>query len=126
VASILRKAEVMRRKARALDSSDPATPSDTLRGELERLGLARAEAGPLAEQLLGLARARPEREFQALLEGVALGRRAGGPRTPELQRILEDFAAEMKKLDEGLRLLTAYLSRLREHAAPSAVARTLH
>jgi len=114
----------MRRKALAADSVAAATPSDTLRSELEQLGLARAEAAPLAEQLLDLAQARPEREFQALLEGVALGRRVS--RTPELQRILEDFASEMKKLDEGLRLLTAYLVRLRDHAAPDAAARTVH
>ena len=48
-----------------------------------------------------------------------------GTRSPELQRMLEDFAAEVQKLDEGLRLITAYLSRLREQAAPEP-ARSLH
>ena len=91
-------------------------PADALRVELERLGLAPAEAGPLAERLSRLSRDLPEREYRALLEGVAIGQRAsrGSARSPELCRILEDFASELQKLDEGLRLLTAFLSRLRE------------
>ena len=39
--------------------------------------------------------------------------------------MLEDFATEVQKLDEGLRLITAYLSRLREQTALEP-ARTLH
>ena len=115
----MRRKEVSRRPARA---------AEDLRGELERLGLAPAEAGDLAEQLLGLASALPAREVRALLDGVALGRlsgRAASRRTPELHRMLEDFASELKKLDEGLRVLTAYLSRLRDHTAVEP-GRTLH
>jgi hypothetical protein len=102
-------------------------PADALRGELERLGLAPAEAGPLAERLVDLSRHLPEREYRALLEGVILGQRAARTpaRSPELHRMLEDFAAELQKLDEGLRLLTAFLSRLREQTEFS-IARTVH
>jgi hypothetical protein len=103
-------------------------PVAALRGELERLGLSPAEADVLADRLACLAQELPEREYQALLEGVMLGRRAARTpvqRTPELQRMLEDFAAELKKLDEGLRLVTAYLSRLREKTSVEP-ARTLH
>lgn len=105
----------------------PTAPAEALRGELERLGLARAEAGPLAERLARLSRDLPDREYRALLQGVILGQRAARQRSgsPELQRMLEDFATELQKLDEGLRLIAAYLSRLREHAAPDP-ARTLH
>jgi len=94
-------------------------PAAALCGELEQLGLARADAGPLAERLARLARALPEHEYRALVEGVVLGQRLArrGAPTPELCRILEDFAAEIQKLDEGLRLIAAYLSRLREHTA---------
>ena len=103
--------------------------ADALRGELERLGLARADAGPLAEHLVRLSRDLPEREYRALLQGVILGQRAARrpARSPELQRMLEDFAAEIQKLDEGLRVITAYLSRLREQT-PTALEprRTLH
>src|SRR5262245_28547008 len=105
-------------------------PAEALRGELERLGLARAEAGPLAERLARLSRDLPDREYRALLQGVILGQRAarqpaGSSGSPELQRMLEDFATELQKLDEGLRLIAAYLSRLREQTAPEP-ARTLH
>jgi hypothetical protein len=108
--------------------SRAAAPLDALRGELERLGLAPAEAGALAERLVALSRELPDREYRALLEGVVLGRRAARaplPKSPELHRMLEDFAAELKKLDEGLRLVTAYLSRLREKTSLEPV-RTLH
>jgi hypothetical protein len=100
--------------------------SDALRGELERLGLAPADAAPLAERLARLSRDLPEREYRALLEGVVLGQRAARPpaRSPELSRMLEDFASELQKLDEGLRLLTAFLLRLREQTLEPA--RTLH
>jgi len=106
--------------------SESALPADALRGELERLGLAPADAGPLAERLARLSRDLSEREYRALLEGVVLGQRAARSpaRSPELSRMLEDFASELQKLDEGLRLLTAFLSRLREQTLEPA--RTLH
>jgi hypothetical protein len=105
--------------------------ADVLCGELERLGLARADAGQLAERLARLARDLPEREYRTLLEGVILGQCAArqATRSPELQRMLEDFAAEVQKLDEGLRLINAYLVRLRDlqQGRPALEpARTLH
>ena len=124
LASILRNAPDMHGKPQAAISA----PAEALRGELERLGLAPAEARVLSERLADLARELPEREYRALLEGVILGRRAARTpveRTPELHRMLEDFATELKKLDEGLRLVTAYLSRLREKTSVEP-ARTLH
>jgi hypothetical protein len=102
-------------------------PVERLRAELERLGLPPSQAAPLAAQLVELASRRPEPEVRALLDGVVLGQRAaraGGPSGTELSRILEDFASELKKLDEGLRVLGAFLTRLRgpEESEP----RTLH
>jgi hypothetical protein len=101
-------------------------PVDALRSELERLGVAHGDAGPLAERLAQLSRDLPEREYRALLQGVILGQSARQPASSrELQRMLEDFATEVQKLDEGLRLITAYLSRLREQTAVEP-AHTLH
>ena len=101
-------------------------PADALRGELERLGLAPGDAGVLAERLAQLSRDLPEREYRAMLEGVALGQRTARAqlRSPELSRMLEDFARELQKLDEGLRLLNAFLSRLREQTLEPT--QTLH
>jgi hypothetical protein len=115
----------LRMRSKPETASPP--PVDALRGELERLGLARADAGALAERLARLCRDLSEREYRALLQGVMLGQRAArqSVRAPELQRMLEDFATEVQKLDEGLRVIAAYLSRLREQTALSP-ARTLH
>jgi hypothetical protein len=108
-----------------------AAAPDALRGELERLGVAPAEAGPLAERLVRLSRDLPQREYRALLEGVILGQRAARQQTrsPELQRMLEDLTTEIQKLDEGFRLIGAYLARIRDfHRGQPALesAGTLH
>jgi hypothetical protein len=115
----------MRRKLTTFASS--AEPDD-LRAELERLGLAPADAGELAARLAGLSDELPVREYLALLGGApATSRPEPGqaPRSPEFQRLLEDFASELKKLDEGLRVLMAFLARLRDHAVVEAP-KTLH
>jgi len=36
----------------------------------------------------------------------------------ELARLMEDFGAELAKLDEALKILTAYLGRMRAQADP--------
>ncbi|HKA16230.1 MAG TPA: hypothetical protein VKH41_14500 [Myxococcota bacterium] len=116
---------------RIKSKSARTAPADTLRGELEQLGVSPGEAAPLAECLIRLSRDLPEREYRALLEGVILGQRAAREpaRSPELQHMLEDFAVELQKLDEGLRVLAAYVKRLREfgRARPAlSPARPLH
>ena len=112
----------MRRRSPKRDDSP-----DALRGELERLGLSAGDAAPLAERLVQLASELPEAEYRALVEGVVLGTRAGAGQAEEssgIQNLLEDFTCELKKLDEGLKLLTAYLTRLRDQTAEPT--RTLH
>ena len=42
----------------------------------------------------------------------------------EIQRLMRGFAGELKKLDEALQLLTAYLTRLRDKSLPTN--RVLH
>jgi hypothetical protein len=115
----------MRRKFTPLAASaDP----DELREELERLGLAPADAGELAAHLEGLSGELPVRDYLALLGGAGLAPRpdaSQAPRSPEFQRLVEDFASELKKLDEGLRVLMAFLTRLRDHAAVETP-KTLH
>ena len=117
-------------------SANPEPHRDQLCDELVRLGLAPTDAEPLADELLRLARELPAAEYRALVEGVVLGQRIRrpaaepastleGPPGPALGNILEDFASELKKLDEGLRVLTAYLVRLRDETR-SAGDHTLH
>lgn len=125
MASILLPLPAMRRKADGATQEAAPRPREELRRELERAGLAPEKAGVLADQLERLAGALPAREVRALLDGIVLGQRAGRPATPELHRLLEDFASELKKLDEGLRLLTTFLVRLRDQTAVGD-ARILH
>lgn len=118
----------MRRKVTTRAYAASADLEGELRGELERLGLAPADAGELAARLEGMAGELPVREVLALLGGAALARRPDpgqAPRPSEFHRLLEDFASELKKLDEGLRVLMAFLTRLRDHAAVEAP-KTLH
>ena len=100
-----------------MDPSD-AIPPGELREELERLGSSLDASGPLADRLYGLARALGSRELRRLLDASRTPREAGGASTMEMAHLLEDFATELKKLDEGLRVLTAYLSRLRAQRIP--------
>ncbi|MEM7413043.1 MAG: hypothetical protein AAF430_22615 [Myxococcota bacterium] len=120
----------MGRKPLELHTPDPHRVQ--LSEELVRLGLSRDEAEPLAGELLRMAEKLPAAEYRALVEGVVLGqrlRRAGSgiheSGTSSLTPILEDFASELKKLDEGLRVLTAYLVRLRDETRGSRD-QTLH
>jgi hypothetical protein len=100
-------------------SADACAASSSGSGSRPPRRPARRAPGPALRDL-------PEREYRALLEGVALGQRAARApaRSPELSRMLEDFASELQKLDEGLRLLNAFLARLREQTLEPA--RTLH
>jgi hypothetical protein len=43
----------------------------------------------------------------------------------ELQRLMRGFAGELRKLEEGLRILSAYVTRMR-HRSESGEERTLH
>lgn len=110
-------------------SSPSRDPQDSLRGELQRLGLSEADAAPLADQLVRLATKLPAAEYRALVEGVVLGTQAGGGApcdTPAgFQNLLEDFNSELQKLDEGLKLLTAFITRLRAPTEEEPV-RVLH
>ena len=97
--------------------------------EASRLRVALEERGIDAETAEGLAEAmrtklvgRSRPELEALMDGVELGcqvQRAIARVEPsigvnEMDRLFEDFAVELKKLDEGLRALAAYASRLRK------------
>jgi hypothetical protein len=101
-----------------------------LRDELLRRGIAPGVAAPLAERLAGsLARLEPA-ACAIALDGVAAAigvqRERGEAHPLEIQRLVQDFAAELKKLDEGLRLLSAYLLRLRDRAGADGDPRIVH
>jgi len=53
------------------------------------------------------------------------GRGHADPEGEELRRLLQDVATELRKLDEGLRLVSAYLVRLKAQAERRS-GRTVH
>lgn len=94
-----------------------------LRRDLEARGLAAALAAPVATRIAQRAAELDGDAYGAFLDGVAAA--AGARRedageeasAAEIQRLVQDFAIELKKLDEGLRLLSAYLLRIRDRTA---------
>jgi len=52
------------------------------------------------------------------VDGKSDGAREGLRDLGELARLMEDFGAELAKLDEALKTLTAYLGRMRAQADP--------
>lgn len=93
-----------------------------LREALEQRGIEKEAAIELAEALRTRLTGRSRRELEALMDGVELGCQvqraiasaAPGIASGEMERLFEDFAVELKKLDEGLRALAAYANRLRK------------
>jgi hypothetical protein len=120
------------------EKSDAAmleSPRDRIRAELQRRGVSPDLAGLLAlrlEQLVGALGAEScEAVFAAAIAATGSGKTgadASGPSTldlDEMQRLMAAFAGELQKLDEALRTLSAYLTRLRDQALPVDPA-TLH
>ena len=93
-----------------------------LQADLERRGIAPDYAQSIAEQLAAIDCDRSARDYEAILEGVDAAVRAQrelaeagtacADRASEMQRLMEGFARELRKFDEGLRLLSAYVIRM--------------
>jgi hypothetical protein len=121
----------MRNKRQALDPA-PATPTgaalrNRIRHDLVRLGLARELSQALARKLEPTVAKLSAEESAAVLGSVAdaygesrepadaIG--IGSREIADVQRLMQGFGEEVQKLDEGLRVLAAYVSRLRQRAA---------
>lgn len=106
-----------------------------LRADLESKGVARESSESLAERLGPIVSDLSPEAYAALLDGVTAAFRLRGEDRPpppgappdlaELQRLMQGFAGELRKLDEGLRILSAYVSRMRTRATRDA-RHTLH
>lgn len=102
-----------------------------LRADLERRGVPVALAGAVAERLEPRAAALDPVAYQAVIEAACTAyvaqRRATAPEAgAEIQRLVQDFAVELQKLDEGLQLLSTYLLRIRDRARGDEAARLVH
>lgn len=105
----------------------PGVPDRDVRADLERRGVAAAFSGPVAERLVTRVEGLTVAQYAALLDGVAAAygvhRQEGQSAPPapaEMQRLIQDFAVELQKLDEGLRLLSTYLLRIRDRTSGEA------
>jgi hypothetical protein len=104
--------------------------------DLERLGVAAGAREVLASRLASLAPTLSEDAYQAALAGalVAHDLHEQSARQversvrdyDEIQRLLNMFGAEMKKLDEALRVLSAYVQRMRTSVRASARSESVH
>ncbi|RIL06497.1 MAG: hypothetical protein DCC71_06760 [Proteobacteria bacterium] len=114
----------------------PARDRARIQADLERLGVPKPLREALGQRLADLAADLPEDAYRAALAGVAaahdvhrLGEESA-QRTlrdyQEIQRLLGAFSGEMKKLDEALRVLAAYVQRMRSRAQAADRADTVH
>lgn len=94
--------------------------------DLESRGVSPEFSQPVAERLAPtLSRLSPE-QYAEVLDGVAVayGVRSedrdalssGAREIEEIQRLMRGFASELRKLEEGLRILSAYAVRMRSQA----------
>ncbi len=113
----------MRRKAGWIGGEGVELPSRDrcdIAEDLERLGIR-------AERVTGLARRLEEgcqdldpEAYAAALEAAraacVASDSAEGEDVREIQRLMEGFASELQKLEEGLRMVSAYVVRMQERA----------
>ncbi len=107
-------------RARAYESPD--ADLEQVRSDLENRGIDPEFSGPVARRLVAIAPGLPASEYAAILDGVSAAygvhRETSRPNGAnfrhenELQRLMEGFTGELRKLDEGLQMLSAYLVRV--------------
>ena len=111
-----------------------SAPRARIREDLESRGIAPEFSVPVSSRLVDLTRALTPVQYATLLDGVAAAygvhcddlSRSARLEAREIYRLVQDFAVELKKLDEGLRILSAYLLRIRERAKRRGAAPLLH
>ena len=105
-----------------------------IREDLERRGVSSEFSGSVSARLAAIAEDLSAAEYAAVLEGVAAAygvhrqreSQTAREESKEIHRLVQDFAVELKKLDEGLRILSAYLVRMRERSRGRSSGLVLH
>jgi hypothetical protein len=125
----------MRSRSQSRYQAAPLRSVQQVRTHLEELGVAAEFSRTVAERVTPLVLDLHDEAYTAVLQAVAasygvhnddlekLGRRAHD--AAQLQRLMRGFAGELRKLDEALRTLNAYVTRMRTRSAPPS-SRTLH
>lgn len=101
---------------------------DALRRELERRGVAADLAERLAADLSVLSDSLTPEARLGAVKGVALASAVHRERAEafrrsqedlaEIERLMSAFASELKKVDEAVKILSAFVGRVREQAGP--------
>ena len=114
----MREKSEFRPRAHASPDVDP----EQVRSDLEHRGIDPEFSRPVAERLVAAAADLSADEYTAILDGVlaayGVHREISGSHDAhfryanELQRLMDGFGGELRKLDEGLRMLSAYLVRM--------------
>ena len=121
----------MRDKKQHSDSGSPALRGlrrrSRIRADLEGRGVGSAFSEPVAERLEEVAPDLSSAEYAAALEGVAAAYEVyredcealahSSRDIDEIQRLMQGFAGELRKLEEGLRIVSAYVLRMHSKAS---------
>jgi hypothetical protein len=111
----------------------PGAAKRRLRADLESRGLSREISQPMATRLAPLLKSTSTRAYGAALDAAAAAVevvRGGAGEPPEraasapdragdvaeIQRLMLGFTDELRKLEEGLRILSAFVVRMRTRA----------
>jgi hypothetical protein len=112
---------------RAGTNESAGVDPEQVRSDLEDLGIDPEFSQPVAQRLVAIAPDLSAPEYAAILDGVtaaySVHREFAGSsdegvrRANELRRLMEGCTGELRKLDEGLQMLSAYLLRMCELAS---------
>ena len=98
----------------------PARDRCDIAEDLERLGIRGALVTRLAARLEESCQDLDPASYAAALDGAVAAFDATGSTeaedVKEIQRLMEGFAGELQKLEEGLRIVSAYVIRMQERA----------
>jgi hypothetical protein len=107
---------------RAQTSESPEADPERVRSDLENRGVDPEFSGPVARRLAAIAPDLSAPEYAALIDGVSAAygvyresselNNAQSRHANELQRLMEGFSGELRKLDEGLQMLSTYILRM--------------
>ncbi len=103
-------------------TSARAEPAESVRilADLRERGIAAELRGSFVERLASVSAEGSPEAYRAALDAVELAYRSGGPAAvgsfDELEQLMSGFAVELRKLEEAMRTLDAYVTRMRSQA----------
>jgi len=107
---------------RAQTYGSPEAESERVRSDLEDRGVDPKFSRSVAQRLIAIVPDLSALEYAAILDGVSAAygvcRETSGPNDAqyrhesELQRLMAGFTGELRKLDEGLQMLSTYILRM--------------